>query len=156
MMVSMKKMFVFDLSIVNTVNIFCCLIDVNWLLACLFLTVSILFFRLKKMSSKEISDDDIVDSNTLFEIAIIVFICLNTKIQIVILIETKNRYFRRLWDFIVKLKRKYYQMSEEEVSNFLTIYPLCETGKDNFFKSEFLFNDRIYIDRLSWVGPNLG
>ena len=48
------------------------------------------------MSSKEISDDDIVDSNTLFEIAIIVFICLNTEIQIVILIETKNRYFRRL------------------------------------------------------------
>ena len=47
-------------------------------------------------------------------------------------------------------------MSEEEVSNFLMIYLLCEPGKDNFFKSEFLFNDRIYIDRLSWVGPNLG
>ena len=46
-------------------------------------------------------------------------------------------------------------MSDEEVSNFIKIHLLCEPGKDNIFKSEFLFNDRIYIDRLSWVGPYL-
>ena len=106
LMVGMKKVFIFSLSIVNTVNIFCWLIDVNALLPCLFLTVSMLFFKLKKMSSKEISDDDIVDSNTLFEIAIDVFYLSKHRNAENDFDRNKNRYFHRLWDFIVKFKRK--------------------------------------------------
>ena len=46
-------------------------------------------------------------------------------------------------------------MPDEGISNFMRIYLLYEPAKDNREKSEFLFDGRIYIDRLSWVGPYL-
>ena len=52
------------------------------------------------MSSKEISDDDIVDSNTFFEIAIDVFYLSKHRNAENDFDRNKNRYFHRLWDFL--------------------------------------------------------
>ena len=98
-------------------------------------------------------DDDIVDSDILFEIAIDVFYFY--KYRDVGGDRYKNRYFHRLWDFILKFKRKHPEMSDEKVSNFIRIYLLYEPTKGNFLKSEYLFDGLVYIYRLSWVGPYL-
>ena len=101
------------------------------------------------------SDNDIVDSDTLFEIAIDVFYLSKYRNAEDDFDRNKNRYYHRLWNFILKLKRKYPQISDEEISNFIRIYLLYEPGEGNFLKSEFLFDGLIYIDRFSWVGPYL-
>ena len=46
-------------------------------------------------------------------------------------------------------------MSDEEIFNFISIYLMYESIKNNYKKSDFLFDGRIPFNRISFVGPCL-
>ena len=55
--------------------------------------------------------------------------------------------------FIVKLRKKYPQMTDAEIFNFFLIYLLFEPAENNYKKSDFLFDDRIPLNEICWMGP---
>ena len=67
----------------------------------------------------------------------------------------KNRYCSARNDFTEKFRLKYRQATDPEILNFLKIYLLYQPAENNYEKSEFLFDERIPINRISWMGPYL-
>ena len=67
----------------------------------------------------------------------------------------KNLYCNAGNELIEKFRLKYLQADDSEIFHFLQIYLLYEPAGNNYQKSEFLFNKRIPINRISWMSPYL-
>ena len=66
--------------------------------------------------------------------------------------DKKNKYVALRDKFIEKIRIKYPQMSDEEIFNFISIYLIYESIKNNY-KSDFLFDGTIPFNIISFVGP---
>ena len=104
--------------------------------------------------SKVLFDDDIVDKTSLYEIAADVFY-LSQYRKIEGNFAMKNEYIRKRDEFIKKVETKYPLISDEEIFNFIRIYLLYEPAEINQEKSDFLFDGRIPLNRICWMGPYL-
>ena len=58
-------------------------------------------------------------------------------------------------EFIEKFRLKYPEAEDSEIFKFLKIYLLYQPAENNYEKSDFLFDERIPINRISWMGPYL-
>ena len=107
-----------------------------------------IFFMLQKMSviSKVLPEED-----SLLEIVIDVFYYLHCR-KPDGYFDKKNKYVALRDKFVEKIRIKYPQMSDEEIFNFISIYLIYESIKNNY-KSDFLFDGRIPFNRISFVGP---
>ena len=73
-----------------------------------------------------------------------------------VLQKKKAEYIKLRNEFIEKLRVEYPQMTDAEVFNFSKIYLLFnEDSHTKSNKSNFLFDERIPINRISWMGPYL-
>ena len=104
--------------------------------------------------SKEFGDNDIINYPSIFELAVKVFILSQYRKLNGFAIE-KNLYCNARNEFIDTFRLKYPQAEGSEISNFLKIYLLYEPAENNYERSEFLFDDRIPINRIRWMGPYL-
>ena len=100
--------------------------------------------------SKELSDDNIKENPSLFEIAADVFYLSQYK-KLEEHFVQKSKYICSRDEFIKKFRIKYPQMSEEEISNFIRIYLLYEPAENNYKKSDFLFDGRLPLNRICWM-----
>ena len=50
---------------------------------------------------------------------------------------------------------EYPQADDTKIFNFLKIYLIHQPAENNYEKSEFLFDKRLPINRISWMGPYL-
>ena len=107
-----------------------------------------IFFMLLKMSatSKVLPEED-----SLLEIVIDVFYYLHCR-KPDGYFDKKNKYVALRDKFVEKIRIKYPHMSDEEIFNFISIYLIYESIKNNY-KSDFLFDGRIPVNRISFVGP---
>ena len=67
----------------------------------------------------------------------------------------KNLYCNARNEVIEKFWLEYPQADETEIFIFLKICLLYQPAESNYEKSEFLFDERIPISRMSWMGPYL-
>ena len=67
----------------------------------------------------------------------------------------KNLYCNARNEFIEKFTLKYPQSDDSEIFNFLKIHLLYEPAENNYEKSDFLFDERIPINRIGWMGSYL-
>ena len=98
-----------------------------------------------------VGDDDTINYSSIFELAVKVFYLLYYR-KLDGFANEKNLYCNARNEFIEKFRLKYPQADETEIFNFLKIYLLCEPAENNYEKSEFLLDDRIPINRMSWIG----
>ena len=101
--------------------------------------------------SKEFGDDDIINYSSIFELAVKIFFLSQYKKLDRFAIEI-NLYCNTRNEFIDKFRLKYPQAKESKIFNFLKIYLLYKLAENNYEKSEFLFDDRILINRINWMG----
>lgn len=70
-----------------------------------------------------------------------------------VLQKKKAEYIKLRNEFIEKLRAEYPQMTDAEVFNFSKIYLLFnEDSHTKSNKSNFLFDERIPINQISWMG----
>ena len=100
--------------------------------------------------SKDLSYED----HSLFELAVDIFYFSQYR-KLDGFFDQKSKYTYCRDEFIRKFKIKYSQRSDEEILNFMNIYLLYETAENSYEKSDFLFDGRIPINRLSCIGPYL-
>ena len=67
----------------------------------------------------------------------------------------KNKYIRKIDEFIKKFKTKYPLMPDEENFSFIRIYLLYQPAENTYEKSDFLFDGQIPLNRISCMGPYL-
>ena len=65
----------------------------------------------------------------------------------------KNKYIRKIDEFVKKFRTKYPLMSDEENFSFIRIYLLYQPAENNYEKSDFLFDGQIPLHRISCMGP---
>ena len=104
--------------------------------------------------SKEFGEDDIINCWSIFELAVTVFFLSQYRKLDGFSIE-KNLFCNTRNKFIDKFTLKCPQAEDSEIFNFFKIYLLCEPAENNSEKSNFLFDGRIPINRISWMGPYL-
>ena len=104
--------------------------------------------------SREFGDDDIMNYSSIFELAVKVFFLSQYRKLDGFAIE-KNLYCNARNEFIDKFRLKYPQAEDSEIFNFKKIYLFYEPAENNYKTSEFLFDDRIPINKISWMGPYL-
>ena len=115
----------------------------------------IAFFSKKKLTviSKEFGDDFSVDYSSIFQLAVVFYLYQYRKLDRFPI--EKNLYCNARNEFIEKFRLKYPQSDDSEIFNFLKIHLLYEPAENNYEKSDFLFDERIPINRISWMGPYL-
>ena len=106
------------------------------------------------LSKEFVGDDDTIIYLSIFELAVKVFYLPRYRKVDGFAIE-KNLYCNARNEFIEKFRLKYPQADDSEIFNFLKIYLLNELAENSYEKSEFLFDERIPIKRISWMGPYL-
>lgn len=67
----------------------------------------------------------------------------------------KSKYISLRDEFFEKFSIKYPQMPFEEVFSFISIYLMYKPAENNYEKSDFLFDEKIPINRICWMGPYL-
>ena len=104
---------------------------------------------------KEFVDDgDTINYSGIFDLGVKVFY-LSYYRKLDEFASEKNLYCNARNKFIEKFRFKYPQADETEIFNFLKIYLLHEPAENYYEKSEFLFDERTPINRMSWTGPYL-
>ena len=101
--------------------------------------------------SKEFGDDDIINCWSIFELAVTVFFLSQYRKLDGFAIE-KNLFCNIRNKFIDKFTLKCPQAEDSEIFNFFKIYLLCEPAEN---KSDFLFDDRIPINRINGIYNNI-
>ena len=105
--------------------------------------------------SKEFVEDGFsVDYSSIFELGVKTFYFSQYR-KLDGFATQKNLYCSTRNDFTEKFRLKYRQATDPEILNFLKIYLLYQPAENNYEKSEFLFDERIPINRISWMGPYL-
>ena len=106
------------------------------------------------LSKEFVGDDFSVDYSSNFELGVKIFY-LSQYRKLDGFATQKNLYFNARNDFIEKFRLKYWQATDPEILNFLKIYLLYQLAENSYEKSEFLFDERIPINRIGWMGPYL-
>ena len=101
-----------------------------------------------------VGDGDTINYSSIFELGVKVFY-LSYYRKLDGFATEKNLYCNTRNEFIEKFRLKYPQPDETEFLNFSKIYLLYEPAENSYEKSEFLFDERIPINRMSWIGPYL-
>ena len=104
--------------------------------------------------SNKSGDDFSVDYSSIFELAVKVFY-LSQYRKLDGFGTEKNLYRSSRNEFIEKFRLKYPKAENDEIFNFVRIYLLYQPAENNHEKSDFLFDGRIPVNRLSWMGPYL-
>ena len=69
----------------------------------------------------------------------------------------KDMLFRKANVFVAEMNllKNSELMCDEEIFSFIRIYLLHEPAKNNYVKSDFLFDGRLPLNRICWMGPYL-
>ena len=114
----------------------------------------VLFQYLKKMPGRIIGDDDILDKTTLFETAIKIYWFSQFRNKEGF--SQRKQYIKLRNEMIEKLRATYSQMTDTKVFNLFKIYLLFnENPRTKCCKIEFLFSDKIELNKICWMGPYL-
>ena len=69
----------------------------------------------------------------------------------------KDMLFRKANLFVAEMNllKNSELMCDEEIFSFIRIYLLYKPAKNNYVKSDFLFDGRLPLNRICWMGPYL-
>ena len=104
--------------------------------------------------SNEFGHDDTINYLSIFELGVKVFFFSYYR-KLDSFATEKNLYCKAMNEFIEKFRLKYPEAEDSEIFKFLKIYLLYQPAENNYEKSDFLFDERIPINRISWMGPYL-
>ena len=104
--------------------------------------------------SNEFGHDDTINYLNIFELGVKVFFFSYYR-KLDGFATEKNLYCKAMNEFIEKFRLKYPKAEDSEIFKFLKIYLLYQPAENNYEKSDFLFDERIPINRISWMGPYL-